>query len=150
MGRLPARWLAWPTALVLAAAAMHTAWALSEGSTAQGQPYVSGGVALGERDALDRQRASHSLWVATAVKRSGAYLSDVRVRIRDSAGATVLDARLDGPWLLVTLGLGRYQVEASFAGQTQEKTTTIHPGDRHEMLFYFDVEAERLPEGVKG
>ena len=146
----PARLLAWLAALALGAAATQAAWAITEGRTAQGRAYVSGGVALGEREALDRERASHSLWVATAVKRSGSYLSDVRVRIHDSAGTTVLDTKLDGPWLLVTLGLGRYEVEASFAGQTQKKTTTIHPDDRHEMLFYFDLEVERLPEGVKG
>lgn len=149
MRRRAAPWVAWLAVLVLGTAAMQPAWALVEGRTAQGRPYVSGGVALGERDALDRQRAGHSLWVATAAKRSGAYLADVRVRIRDSAGATVLDTRLDGPWLLVTLGLGRYQVEASFGGHTQEKTTTIHAADHHEMLFYFDFDVEQLPKGVE-
>lgn len=126
------------------------AFALTEGKTVQGEPYVSGGVALGERDALERRRGEFSLWIATAAKKTGSYLADVRVRIIDQAGNTVLDTRLDGPWLLVNLKLGHYAAEASFRDQTQRKTTTIHQGDRHEMLFYFDLPVETLPPGAKG
>ena len=126
------------------------ALALSEGKTAQGEPYVSGGIALGEREALDKRRAAFSLWVATAAKKTGSYVADARVIVTDEAGKTVLDTRLDGPWLLVNLRLGRYTVQASLRNQTQRKTTTIHRGDRHEMLFYFDLEVETLPPGAKG
>ena len=126
------------------------ALALSEGKTAQGEPYVSGGIALGEREALEQRRAAFSLWIATAAKKTGSYLADARVIVTDEAGKTVLDTKLDGPWLLVNLKPGRYTVEASLRKQTQRKTTTIHPGDHHEMLFYFDLEVETLPPGVKG
>lgn len=125
------------------------ALALTEGKTAQGGPYVSGGIALGERAALERVREEHNLWIATAAKKTGAYLADVRVTITDEAGNTVLGTRLDGPWLLVKLKLGSYKVDARFGNQAQQKTTTIHPGDRHEMIFYFDHEVETLPKGAR-
>jgi hypothetical protein len=130
---------------LLAVLSAADALALTEGKTAQGLVYVSGGIALGERDALDAQRANYSLWVATAVKKTGSYLADVRIRISDAADKTVLDTKLDGPWLLVNLALGRYTVEASFRDQIQRKITTMHGGDRHEMLFYFDLAVETLP-----
>lgn len=130
--------------------AAHDAFAIQEGKTAQGEPYVSGGVAFGESAALDKRRADFSLWVVTAAKKTGSYLAEAQVKITDASGKTVLDTKLDGPWLLVDLKLGRYTVEASFGNQTQRKTTTIHKGDHHEMMFYFDVEVETLPKGEKG
>ena len=147
ISRLIAPWML--GASLLAPWAAGNAFALSEGKTMQGEPYVSGGVALGEREALDARRADFSLWVATAAKKTGSYLADARVKISDQAGKPVLDALLDGPWLLVSLKPGRYSVEASFGGQTQSKLTDIRAGDHHEMLFYFELEVQTLPRDVK-
>lgn len=124
--------------------------AVIDGNTAQGEPYVSGGIALDERDALDARRADFSLWIATAAKKTGSYLADVRVKIADAAGKIVLDTKLDGPWLLVNLKPGRYTVDASFGKQALRKTTTIPKSGRREMLFYFDLQVETLPPGAKG
>ena len=123
--------------------------AATEGKTAQGEAYVSGGVSLGEREALDARRANFSLWVATAAKASGSYLADVSVTITDDAGNPVLETQLDGPWLLVNLKHGRYTVEARFDSKIQRKTTTVHKNDHHEMLFYFDAQVETLPRGAR-
>ena len=73
-------------------------------------------------------------------------ISDVVVRILDSNKSVVYDSRLAGPWLFLDLPLGRYDVEATFNGETQKRVTTIHPGDLHQALFYFDVPAEVSPE----
>jgi len=128
----------------LAGTAGHAA---TEGFTAQGLPYVTGGISRGERETLGSRRGDFSLWVVTAAKKSGAFLADVQVRITDRSGKVVLDTRMDGPWLLVALGAGEYQVETRHDSQTRVKTTRIHSVDRHEMMFYFDVQAEVLPPG---
>ena len=135
-------------ALALAALAMPS-WALVEGKTAQGEPYVSGGVGSTEEASLKQRSAEFSLRILVAAAGSGAYLADARVRITDASGKQVLDVRTDGPWLLVNLKLGAYKVVATVGGQTREQATTIHPGDRHEMVFRFDVPVERLPKGEK-
>ena len=126
------------------------AFAIQEGKTAQGESYVSGGVARGESATLDQRRADFSLRVVTAAKKTGSYLADAQVKITDASGNTVIDTKLDGPLLLVNLKLGRYTVETRFDQQIQRKTTTIHKGDHHEMLFYFDVVVETLPKGEMG
>jgi len=143
--------LGWRT-LVLTCAAMVAALtsqsvlAMTSGKTSLGGGYVSGGVGQGEITRLEAQRDKHSLWVITAAKVSGAYLADVQVKIRDSKGRSVLDHRLDGPWLLVDLPQGRFVVEASLNGEILRKTTRISPGDRHQIVFYFDVAVETLPD----
>lgn len=84
--------------------------------------------------------------MTTAAKGSGAYLATVRVRvINASTRQSVLEHTMDGPWLFATLPLGRYDVEASYTEaigqptQVVKKSTTIHHGDHHQMMMYFDT-----------
>ncbi|HEX5685050.1 MAG TPA: hypothetical protein VFY73_13590 [Ideonella sp.] len=122
------------------------AQAVQEGKTAQGYAYVSGGVSQAEQAYLHARRESFSLWAVTAAKKTGAYLVDVRVKITDAQLRVVFDAPLDGPWLLIDLPLGRYDIQASLGGETQRTVTTIHPGDHHQAFFYFPADAEVSPE----
>jgi Na+-transporting NADH:ubiquinone oxidoreductase subunit NqrA len=131
---------------VFAALLSFDAAAAQAGVTKQGRPFVSGGVSTEELVALHGKREAYSLWVVTAAKRSGAHLSDAVVKITDASKNTVFDGRLVGPWLFVDLPLGRYDVEARFNGESQKRVTTIHSGDLHQALFYFDVPAEVSPE----
>lgn len=133
-------------AAMVAALTSQSVLGMTSDKTSLGAGYVSGGIGQGEITRLEAQRDKHSLWVITAAKVSGAYLADVQVRIRDSKGSLVLDHRLDGPWLLVDLPQGRFVVEASFGGETLRKTTRISPGVRRQIVFYFDVAVETLPD----
>jgi hypothetical protein len=132
--------------LALALGCAPAAQAVRSGTTASGVPYVSGGVSQGERVELHARRDVYSLWVTTAALRTGAFLAEVRVVVRDSHRSVVLDDRLDGPWLFVDLPTGRYEVEASLGDESQKRTTTIHPGDHHQILFYFATGDEVSPE----
>lgn len=142
----PARILAWIVGVVLGLTLASVAFAATRGSSAQGRPFVSGGVSFEELQALHTRRDDYSFWVVTAAKRSGAHLADVQLKIVDSDKRTVFEGLLDGPWLFIDLSLGRYSVEATFDGQTQRKVATIHPGDHHQAFFYFDVPDEVSPE----
>lgn len=113
------------------------AWALHSSLTAQGVPYVTGGVSRSELNALRAKRNDYSLWVVTAAAKSGAHLADVRVIIRDAEQNTAFNRPLDGPWLFIDLPTGKYEIEATFRGETQRRTTNIRPGDHHQVVFYF-------------
>ncbi len=129
--------------VVLAAA---PAFALQRGTSPTGVAYVSGGVGEDEQQLLHGQRRDYSFWLTTAVRRTGAHLAGVLVRIRDAdSGLLVLDTRMDGPWLFAKLPLGRYEIEATRQDlalgriEVQRGTTTIHPNDHHQLLLYFDT-----------
>ena len=132
-------------AIALAATSAGTAIG-AEGKTIQGEAFISGGIGAGERETLKNERTKYGLFVQTAAK-AGPFLADVDIRITDKAGNPVLATRLDGPWLLVNLKLGEYKVTANYGGKSIEKWTRIHPGDRHEMVFYFDEKVETLKRG---
>ncbi len=123
------------------------AWAMRDGRTSQGQPFLTGGIGSEERDALKVQREYFNLRVLTAAKGSGAYLSDVRVTITDSTGRSVLETVMDGPWLYVQLLPGAYQVRVVYNGATQQQSVELGQGADRSVNFYFNEEVERLPPG---
>jgi len=127
------------TAALLSALSTGAAQAEERGKTAQGLAYVSGGVSDTEQQQLQHERPAYSLWVVTAAMGSGAYVADARLRIRDAKGELVFDRQLDGPWLLINLALGQYEVETDWQAQTVRSTTTIHAGDHHQILAYFKL-----------
>ncbi len=125
---------------------MSSAHAIERGTTNTGIAFVSGGVDQSELTALSEEKKNFSFWLTTATKGSGAYLATVRVRIKNaSTHQPVLEHTMDGPWLFAALPLGRYDVEARYTEpsgqliQTIRKSTTIHSGDHHQMMMYFDT-----------
>jgi len=118
---------------------MSVAAAMQQSTTPDGRAYVSGGVSEDERIEMQKGRDHYSLWVLTAARKSGAYLSDVHLTITDSNKKVVFDAPIDGPWLFLDLPLGRYTIAATYKGETQHNVTTIHAGDHHQAIFYFDT-----------
>jgi hypothetical protein len=127
--------------------AMSSAFAIERGTTNTGIPFVSGGVGQPELTTLSEEKKNFSFWLTTAAKGSGSYLAAVRVRILNaSTRQPVLEHTMDGPWLFANLPVGRYDVEANYTEapgkpiQTIKKSTTIHPGDHHQMMMYFDTQ----------
>lgn len=86
--------------------------------------YVSGGVGDESIGRLNSLAANFNLKLVFALK-SGEYLSDVQVRIADAKGQTLLDTTSEGPWFLVNLPAGNYEVAASFAGKTEKRRVTL-------------------------
>ena len=138
------------TGAILAAVIAGPAMAMTDGKTAQGEPWSSGGIGSGELEALEKQRGNFSLRILTAARGSGAFLADALVKITDASGRTVLETRADGPWTYVNLKVGDYRVAVTYKTETRQQATKIHAGDRRELFFYFDEAVDRLPKGEKG
>jgi hypothetical protein len=119
---------------------------MTRGQSAQGWKFLEGGVGATETEGMESERANYSLWIMTAARTSGAHLADAQVTIVNDKGEGVFERRLDGPWLMIDLPLGRYEVRARTGEQAQSRITTIHPGDHHQIVFHFDVEGGVLPK----
>jgi len=119
---------------------------LNRGRTSDGWPYVEGGVGRDEIETLQLERQKYSLWVVTAARKSGAYLTDVTLSVTDARQRLVFERQLLSPWMLIDLPPGRYDAVASYNGEVLRRTTTIHRGDHHQLVFYFNVDADVLPD----
>ena len=124
------------------------AGATTRGKTQNGLDYATGGVTVAELRSLAADRDKYGLWVTTAAKGSGAFLSDVRLRITDATKAVVLDTTMTGPWLFVDLAPGRYTIEATMDGQEQTRKTQVEPGAHHQAILYFESPAQVSPDWV--
>ena len=98
---------------------------------------VSGGVTEEERDQLAAIARDYNLKVVLAT-RSGAYLADVAVVVRDASGNPVLGTKADGPWVLARLPAGRYSVEGSANGATVRKSVAVGAGQTRVDLRWED------------
>lgn len=97
--------------------------------------FVSGGVGIDEQNALQAMRDDYNLNLLFSVKETGEYLSDVKVRIADSSGNTVLETVSDGPMLFAKLKPGRYKITVDLNGQVIDKTATVVGKQRTSLLF---------------
>lgn len=92
----------------------------------EGVPYLTGGVTLDEREALQeiaaREGFNLKVVVATA---DGSYLSDVEVRVMDSEDTLRLEATTDGPWLYARLPEGEYRIEGVRADTSRAASVSL-------------------------
>jgi len=144
--RVHARTLVAAATVVVSAFAAMSSMAATQGQSPQGWAFLDGGIGQTETESMEADRGKYSLWVMTAGRKSGAFLADVEVTIVDSKGEEVFRRRMEGPWLMIDLPLGRYEVRSRYGEEAQARVTTIHPGDHHQIVFYFNVEAEVLPK----
>ncbi|MBC3908914.1 hypothetical protein [Undibacterium umbellatum] len=107
---------------------------------------VSGGVGSTEREELQQQAGQYTLWLRTAASKSGAYLADIKVVVRDEkTKAVLLTTTLDGPWLFLALPDGRYEIEAHYhdkatrSDQIVKKISDIKKAGQRQMMMYFDA-----------
>jgi Ni2+-binding GTPase involved in maturation of urease and hydrogenase len=87
-------------------------------------PYLSGGVGESEREDMEAAAKDYSLKLVFA-QSGGAFVADVQVSIKDSGGATVLDATSGGPLFFAKLPAGNYTVEATFQGIAKRSPISV-------------------------
>lgn len=107
--------------------------------TAAGVSYVSGGVGADSIARLDSLVKDFNVKLVFALK-SGNYVSDVKVMVTDSAGKTRVDAISQGPWFLIRLPAGSYQIAATFEGRGIKQKVDIGSAKLKTMDFRWDAE----------
>lgn len=115
-------------ALLAAGVAQQAFSAADSEQTYEGVRYVCAGVSQESRD--DPRWSGYPVKLVFASS-DGGFLGDVKVKIGDAKGDTVLQAHCLSPWLLVDLGPGRYQVEA-MARQDYQQSFALQVGDRRQ------------------
>lgn len=116
--------------LVLAAAFAQAQGTLPPAQHQGSIEYISGGIGLDESTAFKAAMSQYPLALTFASTGAGsdtaAYVSEVQVVIRDTNDANVLNATSEGPYFLVKLPPGQYQVFATYNNnETQSQKVSI-------------------------
>lgn len=117
----------------------------SIGQTTGGIWYAVGGIGEDESDQFAADSEHHALSVRFAARGSGAYLPDVALRIVDDQQRTVFVGRLDGPWLLIDLPAGRYELVGTYEGEVSRLDVVVPVHGHRSAVMYFPVEGLARP-----
>jgi hypothetical protein len=101
-----------------AAAEFPPSIVITEGKTAQGFSYMSGGVGSDERAAMEERGKAFNVKLVFAAEH-GPFLADVTVVIDGEQGTEIASFASVGPWFYVHLPPGRYGVKATYMGKTK-------------------------------
>ena len=95
--------------------------------------FISGGIGKDEAIAFQRDAKNFPLEMEFVMKDEprDAFLANVRVTIRNSAGRTVLNTVSQGPFLLATLPPGKYDVTADIDGTVKHEVVSVN-AHKHE------------------
>ena len=134
------RRFAMTAAMALLAAASVTAQPIAPREQTQGAvTYVTGGIGSDEAQMMRDESADYPLTLELAAAAGGPrdeYISNAEVRILDSRGSLVLDARTEGPFLLARLPAGTYSVDVAWNGVHKQKTVELGERRQHLMLEF--------------
>lgn len=132
-----------PSASAAVAAPGVASASLPPQTTAGGIPYLTGGIGSDESEAIKAQFPKYAMALTFASVQNGhnVFLASVPVKILDAAGATVLDVTTGGPYLLVDVPPGKYEVVATHQGREQRGAVEVGPGRRAERSFVWSTSA---------
>lgn len=110
---------------------------LPEARVAGGIPYLTGGIGAAESAAIRAAFKRYTLALTFARREDGhnVFLTDLPVVITDASGVAVFEATTDGPFLLVDLPAGAYQVSATSRGESRQAQVRIVAGEHLEQAF---------------
>ncbi len=115
-----------------AAAALTVLMAGTAGAFAQ-EPICSG---VGAEARAEAETADYTLKLVYA-QQNGDFVADVHTEITDANGEVVVDVICGGPWVLVDLPGGSYDVSATFQGETETMTVAVAGDTKQEQVIAF-------------
>ena len=89
-----------------------------EGNT-HGVKYMTGGVGLDERAAMEKAANGNFNLQLVFAETTGPYLADIKVDIQGQDGKKLVDMATHGPWFFVELPNGQYTVTVTHDGKSE-------------------------------
>lgn len=105
----------------------------------QGVSYISGGVGEEESQAILAEAKQWPLLLALSQLENGRgiWIFGAKIKILNSRNQVMFDAQADGPYILINLNVGQYQIEASYQGVTQKRAVSIQASAPQKLAIFW-------------
>jgi hypothetical protein len=105
--------------------------------------YISGGICIGGVNQMKSMIKDFPLEIVLVEKAEGStkenYIADVKVKIHDLKDNLVLDVVTDGPFLLVNLPNGGYQITAEFHQVVKTRKVNVVKNKHERVVFLWSA-----------
>lgn len=105
----------------------------------QGISYISGGVGEEESQAILAEAKQWPLLLELSQLENGrgVWIFGAKIKILNSQNQVIFDAQADGPYILINLNAGQYQIEASYQGATQKRSANIQTSAPQKLAIFW-------------
>lgn len=105
----------------------------------QGISYISGGVGEEESQAILAEAKQWPLLLELSQLENGrgVWIFGAKIKILNSQNQAIFDAQADGPYILINLTAGQYQIEASYQGVSQKKSVNIQASAPQKLAIFW-------------
>lgn len=105
----------------------------------QGISYISGGVGEEESQAILAEAKQWPLLLELSQLENGRgiWIFGAKIKILNTQNQVVFDAQADGPYILINLTAGNYQIEASYNGVVQKRLVLIQGAAPQKLAIFW-------------
>ena len=105
----------------------------------EGISYISGGVGEEESQAILAEAKQWPLFLELSQLENGrgVWIFGARIKILDAKNRVIFDAQADGPYILINLTSGQYQIEASYQGVAQKRSVAIQASTPQKLSIFW-------------
>jgi hypothetical protein len=102
--------------------------------TIHGVKYLTGGVGLDERAAMEKAAKGNYNLQFVFDEATGPYLANIQVKIQGTHGKTLVDMASSGPWFFAKLPAGQYKLTVTHAGKSE--TRNLDVGENFQRIIF--------------
>ena len=105
----------------------------------QGVSYISGGVGEEESQAILAEAKQWPLLLELSQLENGrgVWIFGAKIKILNSQNQVIFDSQADGPYILINLAVGQYQIEASYLGVTQKRSVNVQASAPQKLAIFW-------------
>ena len=105
----------------------------------QGISYISGGVGEEESQAIlaEAKQWPILLELSQLENGRGVWIFGAKIKILNTNNQLTFDAQADGPYILINLPVGQYQIEATYQGVMQRKVINIQASAPQKLAIFW-------------
>ena len=105
----------------------------------QGISYISGGVGEEESQAILAEAKQWPLLLELSQLENGrgVWIFGAKIKILNSQNQVIFDAQADGPYILINLTTGQYQIEASYQGVVQKRSVNVQASGSQKLAIFW-------------